>query len=240
MNERKIREQISKLRVDPLIAPLRTPVLLSDSKGFYLKDQVTINPERFLEFWGDRGDSADDCLHFLRTHLSDEVERLGQISLFIWIGTCDLTIKTGKYIDVSSHDSSSAYKLIEKLKQIYLFVRHFKESVRLTFLQIPVYSIYEWNSKYGRDWDNYQAKDVILHKNISIVNNYISDLNRILNVAVSPQFSEDLQKSKKKNPSSKIKYSYAFDMYTDGIHPSPVLAKLWLTRLCKLVHDTCY
>ena len=178
-------------------------------------------------------------LNFLHNHLASEVQPLQRISLFIWIGTCDLTTKTGKLIDVSSHDSSSAYKLIDKLKQIYTFVRHFKDSVQLTFLRIPIYSIYLWNLKDGRDWDNYKAKDVILNKNISIVNNYIADLNRVLNVTVSPRFSEDLQKSKKK-PGSTTKYFYTYDMYIDGIHPSPLLAKLWLTRLCKLVHDTCY
>lgn len=240
MNERKLREQINKLRVDPLVTPVRTPVLLSDSKGFYLKGQVRANPERFIEFWGNRGDNSDDCLNFLRNHLASEVQRLQHISLFIWIGTCDLTRKTGKFIDVSSHDSSSAYKLIDKLKQIYTFVRDFKDSVQLTFLRIPIYSIYHWNLKHGRDWDNYKAKDVILNKNISIVNNYIADLNRVLNVTVSPRFSEDLQKSKKKKPGSTTKYFYTYDMYIDGIHPSPLLAKLWLTRLCKLVHDTCY
>ena len=64
MNERKLREQINKLRVDPLVTPVRTHVLLSDSKGFYLKEQVRANPERFTEFWGNRGDNSDDCFKF--------------------------------------------------------------------------------------------------------------------------------------------------------------------------------
>ena len=93
MNERKLRDQINKLRVDPLVTPVRTPVLLSDSKGFYLKGQVRANPERFIEFWGNRGDNSDDSLNFLRNHLASEVQRLQHISLFIWIGTCDLTTK---------------------------------------------------------------------------------------------------------------------------------------------------
>lgn len=91
-------------------------------------------------------------LNFLRNHLASEVQPLQRFSLFIWIGTCDLTTKTGKLIDVSCHDSSSAYKLIDKLKQIYTFVRDFKDySVQLTFLRIPIYSIYHWNLKHGRD-----------------------------------------------------------------------------------------
>ena len=112
--------------------------------------------------------------------------------------------------------------------------------VKLVFLHIPIYSIYEHNKAKGRDWENYKAKDVILHKQIQIVINYIDDINRILNIQYTPKFSADLQKSKKKTPFSRVKYSYTFSAYSDGVHPGSILAKLWLTRLCKLVHDLCY
>jgi hypothetical protein len=46
--------------------------------------------------------------------------------------------------------------------------------------------------------ENYKANDVILHKQIQIVINYIDDINRILNIQYTPKFSADLQKSKKK------------------------------------------
>ena len=241
--DRKLKSQIEKLRLDPLKTPKRTPVLLSDSKGFCLERQVRVNPERFFEFWCFKSYTASDSLLYLQQNLQSHVQRLGNITLFVWIGTCNLTTKTGKFIDVTSHDSSSAYSLIEQLKEIYKFVRTFGDSVKLVFVHIPVYSIYHFNCSKGRDWDNYEAKDVILHKNIAIVNQYIDDINRILQV-YSPSLSDDLVKSKKKSKKkvalSRVKYSYTFDPDTDGLHPGQTLSKLWLTRLCRLVHKFCY
>jgi hypothetical protein len=40
-NGRRLKEQALRLRPDPLITPTRTPVLLSDSKGLTLKEQVS-------------------------------------------------------------------------------------------------------------------------------------------------------------------------------------------------------
>ena len=237
--DKKLRTQIEKLRLDPLKTPQRTPVLLSDSKGFCLERQVRVNPERFFEFWCSKSYTASDTLLYLQQNLQSHVQRLGNITLFVWIGTCNLTTKTDKFIDVASHDSSSAYGLIEQLKEIYTFVRTFGDSVKLVVLHIPVYSIYHFNRSKRRDWDNYEAKDVILHKNIAVVNRYIDDINRILNV-YSPSLSDDLVKSKKKNSLSRMKYTYTFSPYVDGVHPGQTLSKLWLTRLCRLVHRFCY
>ena len=54
-SKRKLQRQIDKLRLSPLLTPPRVPVLLSDSKGFNLKQQVRVNPESFLHFCGNRG-----------------------------------------------------------------------------------------------------------------------------------------------------------------------------------------
>jgi hypothetical protein len=49
--QKKLKGQVDKLRVDPLLAPTCKPVLISDSKWFNLKSQVRVNPETFIEFW---------------------------------------------------------------------------------------------------------------------------------------------------------------------------------------------
>ena len=62
-----------------------------------------------------------------------------------------LTTKSGQIIDVTLQDSSAAYVLIENLRTIYSFVRDFGDGVKLIFLHIPIYSIYEHNKAKGRD-----------------------------------------------------------------------------------------
>jgi len=49
-SERQLQRQIYKLRLSPLLTPPRVLVLLSDIKGFNLKQQVRVNPESFLHF----------------------------------------------------------------------------------------------------------------------------------------------------------------------------------------------
>ena len=75
---------------------------------------------------------------------------------------------------------------------------------------------------------------------IDIVNHYINDTNWVLH-SHTPHFSEDLVHSKRNSRYLlRTKYKYKFTLYTDGIHPKPLLAKLWLARICRLVHDLCY
>ena len=44
ISDRRLTNQLYQLRPDPLVRPIRIPVLLSDSKGLSLQNQVTVNP----------------------------------------------------------------------------------------------------------------------------------------------------------------------------------------------------
>ena len=66
---RKIQGQIDKLRVPPLVSPLRIPVLLSDSKGFNLQKQAKVNPEIYIKFWCDAGATVENTFKFLKENL---------------------------------------------------------------------------------------------------------------------------------------------------------------------------
>jgi hypothetical protein len=122
MSNRRLREQTLRLRHDPLITPTRTPVSLSDSKWFTLKEHVRINPESYIEFRCKKGATADDRLDYLQVNLSQNLICLNQITLFVWIGTCNLTTKSDGFIELASTNSNSAFELINLLKQIYHFV----------------------------------------------------------------------------------------------------------------------
>ena len=242
MSDRRLRNRVLHLRPDPLIQPRRTPILLSDSKGFYLKEEVSINPETFIQFWCTSGATAEDQLNYLQQNLEAQIDIYENITLFVWVGTCNLTKKTTDgYIEITSKDNSAAYTLIETLKQVYHFVRQFGSSVKLVFIQVPIYSITHYNKyKNHQNPDTFTEQDFLLRQQIDIVNQYIDDTNRILH-SYSPHLSQDLLKSKRNSIFSvRTKYSYNFNLYKDGIHPKPLLAKLWLARFCRLVHDFCY
>ena len=211
MSDRRLKEQALRLRPDPIITPTRTLVLLSDSKGFTLKEQIKINPESYIEFWCKKGATAEDRLDYLQENLSHSLIRLNQITLFVWIGTCNLTTKSDGFIELASTNRNSAFELINILKQIYHFVHTFGPSVKLVFLHLPLYSINHCNKSHNHpDPDKFSDQDFVLHQHINIVNDYINDINRLLQV-YAPRLSAYLLKSKRNSTfSTHTKYKYKF------------------------------
>jgi hypothetical protein len=144
-SERQLQRQIDKLRLSPLLTPPRVPVLLSDSKGFNLKQQVRVNPESCLHFWCESGATAGNRLQFLKDNLQHELQNLNLITLYVWVGTCNFIRKEGDFIYLVSKDNSTVDNLISELKGIYHFTRQFENQVKLVFLHIPLFSICEHN-----------------------------------------------------------------------------------------------
>jgi hypothetical protein len=78
---RKLQNQIDKLRLPPLRQPVRTQVLLADSKGFNLQQQVKVNPESFIQFWCKSSATAENRLQYLQDNLESELNTLHNITL---------------------------------------------------------------------------------------------------------------------------------------------------------------
>ena len=124
-----MQNQIDKLRLPPLRQPVHTPVLLADSKGFNLQQQVQVNPESFIQFWCKSSATAENRLQYLQVNLGGELNTLHNITLYAWIGTCNLTKREGDFIYLRSRDISAVNKLISDLKNIYHFVKQFGNQV---------------------------------------------------------------------------------------------------------------
>jgi hypothetical protein len=122
---RKIQGQIDKLRVPPLVSPLRIPVLLSDSKGFNLQKQAKVNPETYIKFWCDAGVTVENRHTFLKENLERELQKINYITLYVWVGTCNLTTKEDNYIYLTAKDHTAVDDIKKGLREIYSFAREF-------------------------------------------------------------------------------------------------------------------
>ena len=162
------------------------------------------------------------------------------VTLYIWLGTCDLTVKEGKFISLRSTDFQVVTDLCQTYQDILKYMRKFP-TVRLIFLQIPLYSVYWWNAFHNHpEPDQFVKQDEILHDQLYEVNKYLVTLNNYLHEGInSPDFNSDILASRKGHYDRKTRYSTSFALYLDGIHPSPVLAKLWLIRLCLRFANDC-
>jgi hypothetical protein len=78
---------------------------------------------------------------------------------------------------------------------------------KIVFLQLPVYSIHEFNAHQGYQEEiSFKEDDYILKQQIDAVNFYINDTNRLVHV-ISPKFSDDLQKPRGRKASTTISYN---------------------------------
>ena len=220
-----------------------TPAILSDSKGLYIKEKIFSNHpvNQHIEWWCKRGATTEQQYKWLKDNIRDKIETLGSIWLYVWLGTCNLTQKDGKYINIRSYDNSSVETVETNLQNIIDTVAQYP-SCKLTILEIPTYSIVQWNKKHHhKNPDNFKDQDNLLDQQVYTLNNYIRQLITTLRTH-SPIFTIDLQSHRKvksgKHPENR-KY-YNFNLYTDGIHPGHTLARYWLRKISDQVKLDCW
>jgi hypothetical protein len=61
------------------------------------------------------------------------------ITLFVWLGTCDLTEKyEDGFISLRTRTNSSVYKINSVFKQFYFLIKYC-DNVKLVFIELPMY-----------------------------------------------------------------------------------------------------
>lgn len=214
----------------------RTAIVLSDSKGNYIKQHVTNRVEQDIIWCCNKSQTSEAGLHWLFANIDKKLERYGELSIYIWLGTCDLTIK-GKYVALKSNYLDVSAKTIEKYQSLLDDTRF--KGVKIVFLEIPYFSIKEYNRFLGhKDPDSFVEQDQQLETAISKFNSQIHKLNEV-NGVKSPKFCVDLIRGRGRKRSG-VKYYNNFNVYTDGIHPKPILAKYWLRKIAECVRRDCY
>ena len=148
---------------------IRKPIILTSSKGFYLRNN--------LDILNDYGVNADiickagarfaDYYPWLQRNLANKVKCHDKIVLYVWLGTCDLTVKTGKFINLRHHSNELANQYVTTHINKYIhFISQF-ESVKLVLVEIPPYSIVEWNRVKGHSNPEYfSEQDSVLRERI--------------------------------------------------------------------------
>ena len=166
-SENKIRKYL-KRPLPPIIGQqLYTPIVISDSKGKYLKDNCSTEIEHNIKWRGTSGRSVEQGYLWLLENITHEIGHFDNIHLYIWLGTCDLTIydRTTIYISLASESDAIIEQITAIFRKIIEITQKYS-SCKLTFLEIPVYSIFEWN-KYQRHPTPYSYKKNRRHINIS-------------------------------------------------------------------------
>lgn len=215
-----------------------TPVLLSDSKGRYLKCATSGKSglQAKIKWACKSGASTSDRFEWLSKNIDKLTTEYEKVSVYLWTGTCDLTFKTGKYVQLQKNNPVQSFQTAcEKIVQLV----EGKPNVKLTILHVPYYSIETWNKVKGHpDPSVFKDDDRQLTDYVDSLNVKITEWNRRLG-SYAPKFQLDLVRRRGDRNHNKGRYSINFGLLLDGIHPSANLAKSWLTSLCRKISRDC-
>lgn len=208
-----------------------TAILLTSSKGFSIQKHSDLIKPNFISFQNKAGGKFPERFSWAQHNLSKQLEYFGNIKLFVWLGTCDITQKSGKYCSLS-HGSDSEFMSYVTYWVDKFIVLCQSLGVPLSFINIPPYSISIWNRVKGHsDPESFLIDDATVLRRISILNDYFTTVNSTLTGNYSPNFLVIVTSHRKrKNGFSKSKINYS--LYTDGIHPSSILARCWMKKIC--------
>lgn len=243
MSENKLRKFINK-QIPPLSGKKRLqPIVLSDSKGRYIERFYRDTTEKQLIIISQSGLKAEESKKWLKRNIAKKIIEHGDIWLYIWIGTCNLTSKNKNYIALRSQTNAEIEYIKTIYKEIIEIIKKYPGS-KLTFLETPIYSIKKWNAGKGhKNPETFNEQDEQLSEQIYQLNGIVRDLNKELG-SHSPEFSSDLLKNNKHRSGSKRtpkkKRQYNFDLYKDGIHPRDLLAKAWLRKIEEQAKRDCW
>jgi len=211
------------------------PFVLSDSKGRYIKQECL---DFYQISW--RAVSGAKTEYFLKW-INDNIDALiavhGKVHFFIWTGTCDFTVKIGKFICLDRDVDSAVEKYKNCVNQIYHTIDH-RQNARVTFLKIPYFSILTWNTdKRHSNADIYKDQDLSLKEIITSTNDFLQELNE-QHGTYTPNLNADLQRGRK-SKGKKTRCSLKISLLSDGIHPGKTLAKAWAINIKKSILNQC-
>lgn len=242
MTDKKLLKYLKKSFEPPNGEQILTPVVLTDSKGKYLQAQCSLPIENSIRWWDKSGRNSKQGLKWLRDNLETEIALIGNISLYIWVGTCDLTEYNHPYIKLRQDPEEIVQSVINNFQKIAEILKNYP-ACKLTFFEISPYSIYEWNSRRSHpDIKQFIDQDITLVKHILQINDHIRYINNTLETR-TPGFSIDLfhpVNTSKKESSRKAVDQYNFSLYKDGIHPDINLARVWLRKIAHKVKNDCW
>ena len=230
-HQNMLDNQIKKLKNNKYDAKRNTrrPIIFrSDSKGRALLPYINHYNRMNLVFRGGAKINSD----FLQNYTLDKVSRSYNPVIVLWFGTCELTVKNGKYIFLAENLDAKLYQIkrdyIEYKEQLMIT----NASCKVIFLECPHQSLIVWNFLKGHPTPG------VFRDDQKTLEDYITKLNYIIQEIngnqVVPHLAQDLVfsiKKKKRAP----KYIKNYSLLYDGVHPGKVLSQLWYLRILRML-----
>lgn len=203
-------------------------ILRSDSKGRCLLPYFT-NSKRFSLIYRSGAKISDN---FMQEYTINKIRRTNNPLVILFFGTCELTVKHGKYILLPQDPQERVQQIIEQYIEYKQRIIECNPDAKVFFLECPYFSLIIWNFLKGHphpgmfDQDQKRLEDAIYSLNLKI--------KEINGDAIVPRLAVDMVYSlKKKNkPIQKLRN---YSLLRDGVHANTFIAKLWSLRISRLI-----
>jgi hypothetical protein len=121
-------------------------VVVIHGKARHIGNYCRLPIENNIKWWYKSGQSSTQCLQWLKDNIEHKIGLLDNITLYVWLGTCDITDfdRESKYITLKKEPADAIHKLINILQEIVQLFSAYPEC-KLIFLEVPVFSIFTWN-----------------------------------------------------------------------------------------------
>lgn len=232
MSDSKVLKYISRLQSQALETHTncRPVLLVTDSKGYQLQSAGSKESCIQIQYITKAGASADNTEIF--QSLFDNLATISHTDkpiVFIWLGTCDLTKKRGRFLYIKNNLPSRISILSALYSTIKAEIIAKRPGCTVLFLPCPDLSIVEWNKSKGHDNPElFLGDQLLLQRHIRLLNDAFATLNSSSKL-FAPGLNHDLIRSTKR--SKDTKYKLNFNLLRDGVHPKHNLALLWLLRI---------
>lgn len=167
---------------------------------------------------------------YIRRHLTNVFNKPPIV--LIWLGTCELTVKTRRGFDLVPNISDHVDTIIENYKLYKQQLEALKPSVRIIFLPCPYFNLDTFNvSRKYKTINITREQQLALEHSIKKYNRELITLNNIN----TPVICEDLIRRGKGKTHKSQQKTIDYRHLIDGCHPSVEITKLWLLKFVKLI-----
>ena len=234
----KLRKYIAEQPHTPNGFRYKTPILVSDSKGFTIRNAC--QDDKFpVESWCISGAQTSVLVDLIEKRISKAITRHHHIIIYLWSGTCDLTCKKGKYISLRHQNNKTVNCILDQYhRAIRIVAQHPRAEIKC--IDCPILSIVNYNQYKGHDKPEiFKVEDFQVTRQIKALNSEIVKLNDSLNkktINISKYFSRG-RKIKRGGTRKSVNITIN---KKDGIHPGKLLSLAITKHILLDTYKECY
>ena len=176
-------------------------IIRGDSKARHLMAFIHEDPYINLNY---RSGATIDNSFLHNTYTLNRIRRAFKPIVIIWLGTCELTTKRGRFIRLVDDIDSKLIEVERKTLQPY---KLYKEKVldlnpnsTVIFLECPYFSITVWNRAKGHYYpETFNTEQIELERAIKELNYILRAINdniRIPKISLDMEYSIKIRKNK--------------------------------------------